>query len=379
LARIAGIALVLLLFSLNLTTTDGKINIILFYANIVGINHSVFHSTNRSATYTFISLANLDLGIETCFYNGMDDHVEIWLQLVFPIYLIFIATLLIMTSRYSTTIQRLTARRALPVLATLFLLSYTKVLLTVSSVLFFYTSITYLPSDHTTLVWSVDANVQLFGVKFTILFIACLILFLILIPFNIALLFTRSLSYFRMINYFKPLLDAYQGPYKIEFYYWPGLQLLIRAIFFGLSALDRDINLAISIILLGVMIWLHEKLSPFKNSFTNSMDFFSILNLIVIFLVSAFTASNSVIFNGLVALTMFQLICVIVFHITLLKKNSKIILKIVNTANTVKACFTTLLHLKSEKTQKNIELINVVPDVSYNYKEFQEPLIGVSK
>ena len=70
-------------------------------------------------------------------------HVSImvWmtiLQLAFPFYLIFIATLLIITSHYSTTIQRLTVCRALPVLATLFLLSYNKILLTVSIVLFHY-------------------------------------------------------------------------------------------------------------------------------------------------------------------------------------------------------------------------------------------------
>ena len=34
------------------------------------------------------------------------------------------------------------------------------------SVMFFYSTITHLPSGHTTLVWSVDANVPLFGMKF---------------------------------------------------------------------------------------------------------------------------------------------------------------------------------------------------------------------
>ena len=87
--------------------------------------------------YTFISLANLDLGIPTCFYNGMDDYAKM-LQLAFPAYLILIATLLIIASHHSTKVQRITARRALPVLATLFLLSYTKILRTLSSVLFHY-------------------------------------------------------------------------------------------------------------------------------------------------------------------------------------------------------------------------------------------------
>ena len=208
-----------IIFYLNLTITDGTINAFIFYTNIISINISILFSSiiQFTPTYTFISLTNLDLEIQTCFYNGMDDYAKIWLQLVFPFYLILIAMALIITSHYSTTIQRLTACRALPVLATLFLLSYTKILHTVSSVLFFYSTITHLPSKHTTIVWSVDPNVPLFGVHFTILFIVCIIIFLILIMFNIILLFTRTLSRFKFINKYKPLLDAYQGPYKDKF------------------------------------------------------------------------------------------------------------------------------------------------------------------
>ena len=132
------------------------------YTNIISINDHVFFTDTKhifTPVYTFISLANLDLGIQTCFYNGMDDYAKMWLQLAFPFYLIFIATLLIITSRYSITVQRITARRVLPVLATLFLLPYTKILRTVSSVLFSYSTIIHLPSKYTTLVWSADANV----------------------------------------------------------------------------------------------------------------------------------------------------------------------------------------------------------------------------
>ena len=141
------------------------------YVSIKNINTPVFFPQlgKFMPAYTFISLVNLDLCIQTCVYNR-DDYTKMWLQLAFPFYLIFTATSLIIPSRYSTTIQRLTAHRALPVLATLFLLSYinyTKILLIVSSVLFSYSKIIHLPGDHTPgLVWSVDGNVPLFGVKF---------------------------------------------------------------------------------------------------------------------------------------------------------------------------------------------------------------------
>ena len=157
----------------------------------------------------FISFTNLDLGIETCFYNGMDSYAKMWLQLFFPFYLIIIAVSIIIASRYSFRIFRLTYTRSLPVLATLFLLSYTGVLRTVLTVLFSYSTITHLPSGHKQIVWSIDASVPLFGLKFTILFITCLVLFLLLISFNITMLFTRYLSWFRIINQFKRLLDAF--------------------------------------------------------------------------------------------------------------------------------------------------------------------------
>ena len=77
------------------------------------------------------------------------------------------------------------------------------------------------PSSHQEVVLSVDASysVPLFGLKFTLLFITRLVLFIILLAFNIILLFTRCLARFKLINHFKPILDAFQGPYKDRFYY----------------------------------------------------------------------------------------------------------------------------------------------------------------
>ena len=370
---IAGIVLVLSLFALNLTVTDGKVNPFLLYVNIVSINRSALFLEGGSLSYIFISLANLDLGIETCFYDGMDDYATMWLQIAYPIYLVFIATLLIMASRYCTTIQRLTARRALPVLATLFLLSYTKVLLTVSNVLFFYTSITHLPSNHTTLVWSVDANVPLFGVKFTVLFIACLILFLALVPFNVVLLFTRTLSYFKVVTNFKPLLDAYQGPYKIRFYYWTGLQLVMRAIFFGVSALNRDTNLMISSIMIGITAWLHGKLSPFNCTMKNAIESTFLINLLVMFIVSQYTPSPKVV-NILVYIAMVELLLIALYNGYVLAWNRFLYrLKLVNKVEQIYK----KIRQRNVKEVSRVELVNVVPEVKYNYKEFQEPVLAI--
>ena len=316
---ISGILLVIMLFILNITTTDGTINGFILFVNIISINSSLIFYQVGSFTqaYTFISLANLDLGIETCFYNGMDDYAKMWLQLAFPFYLIFIATLIIITSHYSTTIQRLTARRALPVLATLFLLSYTKILCIVSSVLFSYSTITHLPSKHTTLVWSVDANVPLFGVRFTILFIVCLILFLMLVPFNVILLFTRTLSRFRFINKFKPLLDAYQGPYKDRFYYWTGLQLVVRVILLTVSSLKRNNNLTICIIVFSIFGGIHGVVQPLKSKIQNYQELLFILYLHGIYAIAlnGQDTTNITIVNISIFMVAIQFCFIIAYHI----------------------------------------------------------------
>ena len=361
---------------MNLTVTNGAINGFVFYVNIISINTSVFFS-EFTPSYTVISLANLDLGIQACFYNGMDDYAKMWLQLTFPIYLILIATSLIITSRYSTKVQRLTARRALPVLATLFLLSYTKILRIVSSVLFFYSPVTHLPSEQSTLMWSVDANVPLFGVKFTILFTVCLILFVSLVPFNIILLFTKTLSRFKLVNKFKPQLDAFQGPYKNKLYYWTGLQLLTRTIFFAVSSLEKNINLTIGSMFLCVLIGIHCLKQPFKTKLNNYHELLFLFNLHGLFVLSLYAHNMATISIMVVMATLHFSFIIIYQIITCLCSDStrhKMWMSVSKLTRWI-----TMLHNKSQtqpfELQANVR--SKIPEVTFNYSEYQEPLLDV--
>ena len=92
---LVGIALVVFILLLNLTVATGTIHGLIFYANILTANHSLFLPPSTSNFLTvFISWLNLDLGIETCFYDGMDSYGKFLLQLAFPrIYLYLLALL----------------------------------------------------------------------------------------------------------------------------------------------------------------------------------------------------------------------------------------------------------------------------------------------
>ena len=156
---IVGIVLVLLLFVLKLTVTNETVTTFIFYVNIINTNYSTLIPNCHSPICTILFAFNLDLGIETCFYNNMTDYAEMWLQMAFPFYLIFIALMLIVGSHYFSKIKRLTAKKGLPVLATLFLLSYTKILSTICHVLFVYSEIIFLPAMQKKQFWSTDTSV----------------------------------------------------------------------------------------------------------------------------------------------------------------------------------------------------------------------------
>ena len=361
---IAGLVLVLLLVVLNLTVAEGTINAFILYVNIISINTAVFFPKVSKFTpaYIFISIVNLDLGIQTCFYNGMDDYAKMWLQLAFPFYLIFIATSLIIMSHYSNKkIQRLTARRAIPVLATLFLLSYTKILLIVSSVLFHYSKLIHLPSEHTTIVWSVDANIPLFGVKFTILFVTCIALFLILLPFNITLLFTRTLLRYKFVRNFTPLLEAYQGPYKMKYYYWTGIQLMIRVVFYGISSLDKNINLTIGVILLSTLAVVQGWIKPFRVKYKNFQELMFIINLNLLFVISISSEYTVTVTNAMVAIASVQFTFIAIHHIITYTCDGVIRPRIEIIITTVKAQFgiqQQVQHFDSEDDISNVQGIN---------------------
>ena len=308
----------------------------------------------------------------------MNDYAKMWLQLTFPIYLFLIAYLLTIGSRYSSRVQKLTAYKALPVLATLLLLSYTKILLTVCSVLFFYSKLFSLPIKHVKHIWSVDANIDLFGLKFSILFTTCLILFIILLPFNILLLFMRKLSHFKCINYFKPLLDAYCGPYKDKYYFWTGLYLFMRAVFFGISAFDKKVSLTYGSILLGTLLCIQGIVCPFKNKAANIQESMILLNLLCIYVAANYNNTNAgielYIIHFLIIVVFIHFAISIVYRCLLSTCGDSISKKLAWITFTWKSSTHTTKYQHCNKPEMN----HASNDATHNpYSEFQEPLIAL--
>ena len=250
---LAGFALVFFIKILNLTVSQGTVNGLIFYCNIVAANRSIFFPAQYDKILSFLSVfiswLNLDLGIETCFIKGLDGYWKTWLQFVFPFYVWLIAAAIILVSHYSTRATKIFGDKSVSILATLFLLSYAKLLRSIITI-FSFTTLKY-PDNTTSNVWSYDGNIQYLGSKHTPLFMFALAtLVLLWLPYTAVLLsaqWLRTQTHHRGLRWLKPFLDAYYGPFKDKHHYRVGVLLVVRGVLFvffaSFFAIESNVNL----------------------------------------------------------------------------------------------------------------------------------------
>ena len=263
-----GILLIILLFLLRLTVAAGTINGLLFYANIVEANHQIFFPTQATNSlkyfYTiFIGWLNLDFGIETCFYNGMDIVAYSWLQFLFPVYLWVLMFIIILSARYSHRVAQNLGHNPVAVLATVLLISYGKMLKAIIVPLSWAKLQTIAQensniSNDAEIVWLYNGNIPYrYHHHIVLVVFASLVLFLLFLPYSFLLLcghLLQAKSHWRVlswINKLKPFMDAYHAPYKKNDRHWIGLFLLARCslvLTFAFDAAgvgDQNLNLLI--------------------------------------------------------------------------------------------------------------------------------------
>ena len=125
----AGIFIVALLLLLNLTLLQGTIMGAVLYTNIVGLVADFLKEHAWGPIFFLLSVLNLQSGAGVCFYDGMDEFWKALLQFAFPFYLFTLLIIIIIVAhKCGYRMYRkahFIARRAVPVLATIMLLTYT--------------------------------------------------------------------------------------------------------------------------------------------------------------------------------------------------------------------------------------------------------------
>ena len=332
---VAGLLLVFILFFFNITVTDGKLYGFISFINIVNIYSSWIFPT-YGTTYAIVSLLNLELGIELCFYDGMTRYAATWLRFVFPAYLLLILFGLATASRYSTRIEMLTRRKIIPVSATLYLLALNKLVLITAEVLFSYIKVYHLHSKTSKLYWAMDTGVQLFSVKHTLLFTFCLIIFIfVLMPITIFLLFPGHCYKISFISKtFRPFIDVYQAPFKDDRRYFLGIEFFLRAIInHGPCGVDSKLVPSLMVVLFLTYLTFMGYFQPFKsrlNHLIYSSNFLSLGILATLFLYSypppTFPTTYVVVFNITIYLSLLEFLGIITVYIvrTIINSNNKL-------------------------------------------------------
>ena len=287
---LAGIALVVFLIALNFTVSIGTINGIIFYANIIKIYEQVVPLSDIPFIGQFIDWINLDLGIETCFYVGMNSCGKIGLQFIFPFYIWFLIFMIILASRWSSKVARAVGNNAVPVLATLLLLSYTKLLRTIILIL---SRSQISCNGKAKQYWFVDANIPyLSSCHLALFIIALLYLIVLVVPYTLFLLFFPLFEVCRskwtvctsLYIKLKPVFDAYAGPHNDLFRYWPGLLVVLRVVLALTVALFYEVSPPVSILvaIVTILILILSFGKIYKSQYIHILDIWYLLSLLVI-------------------------------------------------------------------------------------------------
>ena len=122
---VLGIVLVLAISFLGFSISEGYLNSLLFYCNVISF-YSSFFAPNSSLGFFLTKFVNLSMGFELCYYDGMDTLAKFCIQLLFPAYLFFIMLVIIILAKYSSKISN-SGFSAAKTFSTLLLLCYSSV------------------------------------------------------------------------------------------------------------------------------------------------------------------------------------------------------------------------------------------------------------
>ena len=333
-AIVAGILLVTALLALNMTVATGLINGFIFYANIVAVNSAIFFpSSEPSFPTVFVAWLNMDIGIDVCFFDGLDTYIKIWLQLAFPVYIISLVIIMIIVSEYFPRFALLIGKRdPIATLATLILLSYAKLLSVTITALSF--AVLDYPDGSRETVWLPDGNVPYLRGKHVALVLVALLIILVGVPYTILLFLWQWIiraPHWKIFNWTRntklnAFISVHHAPYNSKYRYWTGLLLLMRVVLYITASVtvsrDPQTSLLVTIILVG-SLFLINGARVYKKSFLNIIETGLYFNLLALSAFSWYrfkidTKKQTAVAYTSTIITFILLVGVIIYHVYLL-------------------------------------------------------------
>ena len=270
---------------LHFYVSDGYIYGIFFYVNMVYLfGNSIFHGIHHN-DYIYATF-NLR-GYNICVYEGIDTLTIAGLDFIFPLYLFIIIIVLTLIARcrgpyrknrfhYSTT----------KVFATLLYICYS--LLVDSSFQMLSVTIIEAPSGKEAR-WRMDPSVKYFRGVHAFLGTLSILCLLMLLFVALLLLFPKQAYRFRIIQKLKPLIDAFQAPFKIKYSFWIGFRLVLRiCLHIMANAIPEKYLLYVVGCIFCLLLYAQTVCAPYKDSKVNAVD-----NLFIVLLLMQFIEALS--------------------------------------------------------------------------------------
>ena len=283
---LAGILLICILFKLQLTLTHGTINSLIFFAKVANTGlisilemavYDKYQVYFSQFNLIFLSTLNLNLGQRLCFYNGMTETVKSSLLFVFPFYLLGLLLIIKFISRRSSRVSDMISRNAIPVLATVIHLSFSRFLTNIIDII---SPVTIYVEGYSNkkIVWYFDAAIQYTDTSHVILLILALLSICgIVLPYILLLLLPKLWLRFRIINkYCKPFVDAILAPYRENQRHWFSLRLILQIQMYIVFAYYRGSGYTSIATINGSILvafsFIHCVYHPFKSNYLNLLD-----------------------------------------------------------------------------------------------------------
>ena len=325
-----------------MTVAGGLINSIVFYANIVAAGSSAFFpSSEVSFPTVIVAWLNLDIGIDVCFFDGLDMYLKTWLRLAFPVYLVCLGVVVMIASSYSRKFARLVKTRdPIATLATLILLAYTKLLSTSITALSF-TALVF-PDGSKDTVWWPDANVKYFQGKHIPLALTALVIILIGLLYTAIIFLWQWIVRIPRLNWLTStctkldeFVTSYHVPFNSEYRYWTGLLLLVRFVLYITASLTvstkpQAIPLSIVILIGALFVFkalfgarVHKKI---VGDIVHTITYFNLLVLAAFSLYDYYKDSEKQNYTAYISIitTLILLFVVIIYHVFLLIQKKRL-------------------------------------------------------
>jgi len=293
---VAPFLLLILISALDITVSNGSIYGFLFYASFVLplyellLRHQkIHHREYISVMFSVISWFNLNIGIETCFFNGMTAYHKIWLEFGFLVYIWALEILIIRLCRRYVYFTRLCGKNIGKVLSTVLYMTLIKCA-KLTFQCFVFIEIHNTSDNSRNLVWSPHTSMKYFSGYHIPLFLFATVMVAIVLVFVSSLLFIQFLrrqSFLAVVRRLLPFFETFSGPCNDTHAFWPGMIILVQGGFHLLlvSFVYKDEYVVLAISLASFFIIILSFLGPhgvYRKWPLNLLELAYMLNLFLL-------------------------------------------------------------------------------------------------